>query len=355
MSEPLLKSRNVFVDTEAYEHQKFRFDHPVLKKLKDLGSVGFLHLLTTSSVDREVRQHISNNLNNAFVSLTRFQNHAGVLQAASSEECRSLFKTVDQSALIEFGMEVWEKFLADSKVEVVNASNVHTPDLLNLYFAQRPPFSKKKKSEFPDAISLLSLEQWCRNKGEQLFLISGDPDLKAWCDERPGMHHVKSLNEFLDLYNRAEENLTQLAHAIFDKEQEWVDCVLKDEFLGCSFVYANNWEAEVENVEITSTRIDDVNVIEVDEYRFILSLQMEISFTADVSGPDYDRGWWDSEEKSYMHLPSFHAEVSSTDIYDVSFEVIYDISKEEATEIKEIMFNDGRQITVRDEHGWPYK
>ena len=86
-----------------------------------------------------------------------------------------------------------------------------------------------------------------------------------------------------------------------------IDSVLQETFLECSFVYADNWEAGVENVEITSTRIDDVNVIEVDEHRFILSLDMEISFTADISGPDYERGWWDSEEKSYMHLPSFHS------------------------------------------------
>ena len=123
-------------------------------------------------------------------------------------------------------MEVWEQFLAEARVEVVNTSSVHTPDLLNLYFAQRPPFSDKKMSEFPDAISLLSLDHWCQSKGEHPYLISGDPDVKAWCDEQVGMHPVNSLNEFLDLYNRAEENLTQLALAIFEGEQEWIDSVL---------------------------------------------------------------------------------------------------------------------------------
>jgi hypothetical protein len=40
---------------------------------------------------------------------------------------------------------------------------------------------------------------------------------------------------------------------------------------------------------------------------------------------------------------------------DVSFEVKYDIGKEEAIEITDVQFNDGKEIEVRDEHGWPYK
>jgi len=54
------------------------------------------------------------------------------------------------------------------------------------------------------------------------------------------------------------------------------------------------WEADVENVAVTSTQVNGVDIIEVDEQRFVLALDMKINFRADVSGPDYDRGWWDS-------------------------------------------------------------
>jgi hypothetical protein len=356
MSEPLLKTRHVFVDTEAYEHQKFRFDHPALKKLRDLGSAGFLRILTTDVVDGEVRQHIRRTVANAVVALDRFHNHAGVLQANSSDECRSLFKQIEESHLAELGIAVWEGFLEDAKVEIVRASTVHALDLLNLYFAQLPPFSERKKAEFPDAISVLSLDQWRRDKEEQeIYLIGDDPDIKAWCNAHAGMHHIKSLNEFLDLYNRAEDKLAQLALDIFEKEKEWIDSVVDESFLECAFVFGGNWEAEVENVEVTSSSVDDVNVIEVDEHRFVLAINKAISFSADVSGPDYDRGSWDSEDKRYMHLPTFHSKVTSADTYDVSFEIEYDIANESATRIKDVMFNDGKEIRVRDEFGWPYK
>lgn len=355
MSEPLLKTRNVFVDTEAYVHQKFRFDHPALTKLRTLGNAGFLHVLATESVVGEVRRKMGEQLNGAFQALGRFQKDAGMLEATPSEDLRPLFKRIEQPALLKLGTEAWEKFLSDTKVEVATASNVQATDLLQMYFARKPPFSAAKKAEFPDAISLLSLEQWHQSTGSQLYMVSGDPDLKAWCADKAGMHHIESLKEFLDLYNRAEEKLTQLALAIFEREEEWIVSAVEESFGECNFVYADNWEADVENISITSTRVDDVDLIEVDEHRFILALEMEIQFHADVSGPDYDHGWWDSEDKKYIHLPSFHTEVESTDTYDVSFEVIYDITNEKATEIKDVMFDDGTQITVRDDHGPPYK
>ena len=356
MSESLLKTRHVLIDTEAYEHQKFRFDHSALKKIRDLGNAGFLRVLTTDVIDGEVRQHIRRTLANASMALERFHSHAGVLQANSSDECRSLFKKVEESQLVELGIAVWERFLKETKVEMVSAASVNAPDLLNLYFAQRPPFSERKKSEFPDAISLLSLDRWRQDKeGQQIYLIGDDPDFKAWCSVHPGMHYIKSLNEFLDLYNRAEDKLAQIALEIFERENEWIDSVVEESFLECSFVFGGNWEAEVENVEVKSTRIDGVNVIEVDEHRFVLAVDVAIGLTADVSGPDYDRGWWDSEDERYIHLPTFHSKVTSTDTYDVSFEIEYDISNVNATRIKDVMFNDGKEIKVRDEFGWPYK
>lgn len=355
MSESLLKTRNVFLDTGAYDHQKFRFDHAALKKLRELGRVGFLHLLVTDTVDGEVRRHIRKNLENAEIAFGRFQGHAGILGSSTSEEFRALFRPLDSTKMHESGLAVWDSFLRDAKVDEVSATTVHGSELLQLYFSEQAPFSDKKKSEFPDAISLLSLAHWCRKNTAQLYVVGDDPDLHAWCSQHGDMHHVESLNDFLDLYNRAEEKLSELALGIFEREEEWIVSTIKEAFLECAFVYAENWEANVENVEVTSTRIDDVDVIEVNEHRFILALDMKISFRADVSGPDYDQGWWDNEDKRYLALPSFHTEITAAERFDVSFEVKYDISGEEATEVTDVLFNDGSEIKVRDEHGWPYK
>jgi hypothetical protein len=43
--------------------------------------------------------------------------------------------------------------------------------------------------------------------------------------------------------------------------------------------------------------------------------------------------WWDREDKRYMH-PTPHSQTISTDAYEVSFEIEYDIATENATRIR---------------------
>lgn len=342
MAGSLLKTRNVFLDTGAYDHQKFRFDHAALRKLRELGRIGYLRILVTAAVDGEVRRHIGSNLENAALALRRFQSHAAILEIGPPEELQPLFRVPDVARMRESALAVWESFLNDAKVEKVDAATVNVPELLMLYFSQKAPFGEKKKSEFPDAISLLSLAHWCMTNTAQLYLIGDDPDLQAWCAERPDMFHAKSLSEFLNLYNRAEEKLTQLALEIFEREKEWILSTVEEAFVECTFTYAENWEADVENVKITAMEVDDVDVIEVDEHRVILALDTNIRFRARVSGPDYDRGW------------SGHFEGSYSERLNVSLEIKYDLAKEEATEILDVLFNDGKDIKVRDPHGLDY-
>jgi hypothetical protein len=356
MSEPLLKTRNVFVDTQAYLQQRLRFDHPTLKRLQELGHALMVHILSTDVVVGEIRKKVADQIKEATEGLTRFRREAAIVRAYVPEKLAPLFEPVDETTLIQSGFEAWSAFLTEANVEILKASSVETTDLLEMYFSAQPPFgSSAKKSEFPDAISALALEDWCNVNDQQIYVISGDSDLKAWCNGKAHLHHLSSLTEFLDVYNRAEETLTELAHKIFENEEASVSSAIKESFLECGFQYADNWDADVENVQVTSMQVDDVSVIEVDEERFVLVLQMEIGCRASVSGPDYDRGSWDSEDKRYVYLPTFDIEVESTERYDVSLEVLYDIDDGKISEIKDVMFNDGRDITIYNEDRWPYK
>ncbi len=58
MSDPKLLTRNVFLDTEAFTRQRLRFDHQTLKRLKELGESGKLHLYISEVVIEEVRKKI---------------------------------------------------------------------------------------------------------------------------------------------------------------------------------------------------------------------------------------------------------------------------------------------------------
>ena len=322
MTKPLLKARNIFIDTQTFVRQGLRFDHPALKRLGELGSSMMLNIILSDVVVAEVQKKIRERIQEAHLSLDRFHKKAAIIEAFATDGIKHLFSVVEEQELIKIGDTLWDSFVEKSKVTILNANEINNEKLLNLYFQGQPPFSSSKKSEFPDAIMLLSLEKWQELSGENIYVISGDGDVEEWCKNKGDFHHIKTLNKFIDIYNRAEEELTELVHKLYEKEEDWIISLLKDSFTECGFDYVADSEADVENVVVTNIDVFDVSVIEVDKERAVVTINSDIDFTADVSGSDYDSAIWDSEDKEYAYLPTFNTNISESGWHEISFEML---------------------------------
>lgn len=88
------------------------------------------------------------------------------------------------------------------RVPVENGPTVR--DLHDRYFGSLPPFSTKadKKSEFPDAIALLSLERWAVDRGGFVLAVSGDGDWSRFARQSDHVICVPQLTAALNLFNR---------------------------------------------------------------------------------------------------------------------------------------------------------
>ncbi|SAL70621.1 hypothetical protein AWB71_04297 [Caballeronia peredens] len=76
------------------------------------------------------------------------------------------------------------------------------------YFDRRPPFStpNKAKMEFPDAVSLLVLEDHALRKNSKAILVSKDKDWKEFIASSSVLYHVNTLDELFE-YFQATGNL----------------------------------------------------------------------------------------------------------------------------------------------------
>ena len=111
-----------------------------------------------------------------------------------------MFEEIPDDDIYKKSEDVFEEFMTACSTEVVEADQIDAEDLLSLYFDKRPPFGEgKKKSEFPDAISILSLKSHLQND-EKIYIVSDDGDLKALCAEEPNFISVESLDKLLDIY-----------------------------------------------------------------------------------------------------------------------------------------------------------
>lgn len=119
-----------------------------------------------------------------------------------------------------------EAFLLRCGVERVPVDLCASTDVIDLYFAKRPPFEPtgKKKSEFPDAIALLSLEVWARASGAQLLAVSPDKGWHDYAATSSRIDVVSDLGEALALVQTHTEaatvRLAAFLGAIMDGDAE---------------------------------------------------------------------------------------------------------------------------------------
>ncbi len=351
-----LQTRNVFIDTQAFTNEHFRFDHPKLKKLAELGKSKMISIYSTDTVVGEVKSKLSEKMAKAAKALSDFRSEAGFLESGAPADVSPLFSPPTEQALTEKAHSIWNEFLTTANVTIFDSSSIRVSTLLESYFLGTAPFGTgKKKSEFPDAISTLSIEHWAEKTGDKLYVVSGDADFKKWSENHPCTILLNGIGDFLDIYNRTEEKLTELVERLYKEDEEWIASVIKDKFLECGFLYSDDYDAEVTDVDIDIFDVLAVNIIEVDEESASLSIRVRIGFAATISGHDYNNGIWDSEDHQYIYLPTFNEEMTFSECYDVSLKVIFNSENDEIYEIDKVMFDDGTDISLSNNDGYPYK
>jgi hypothetical protein len=88
-------------------------------------------------------------------------------------------------------------------IEVPIEPDVSVAEVMRRYFAAEPPFSANntKKSEFPDAIALLSLESWAEAQGGYVLAVSKDGDWSSYAEQSARIICVKDLAAGLNFFH----------------------------------------------------------------------------------------------------------------------------------------------------------
>ncbi len=351
-----MKTRNIFIDTQAFMKQGFKFENNILSRIKELGSQSLIKIYISEVVKQEVSSKIIEKLSKAKKAKDDLIKELSILESDIPKSIKEMLNNYESIEINDIAKKRWDQYIEDSKITILDPNTICNQELLSLYFSGEFPFSEgKKKDEFPDAISLLSLKVWAKNNKKIVYIISDDNDLKGFCLDSEYFISIRHLSEFLDLYNRAEERLTNIVHGYIDKEIKWITDNIENSFKDCSFTYENNWDSNVNSITIKDTEIDEIDIIKVEDSRAIITLRAEISYTANITGPDYDNSVWDSEDKEYIFIEHFNVDFDFYDVYIVSMEVFFDEKQNELTEIGEVIFDDSNEIKLYYDDGYPYR
>ncbi|MBN3005598.1 DUF4935 domain-containing protein [Chromobacterium alkanivorans] len=190
------------IDTSIYKAQNFGFEAGLLATLGQFKDSD-IRFLMVDMVRYEVTEHLKEE---AKLVKSQFQNAMKPLLNAwgTSNDLRNQIKSLvfgedTEMARTESRVSTFEEGTGSEFVCV--ADHVESKDIVELYFNKTPPFSERKKEEFPDAFTLKALDGWSESNGGKVIAIAKDGDWKHYCENSPNLIYLDDLSQALSILN----------------------------------------------------------------------------------------------------------------------------------------------------------
>ncbi|MCY4420288.1 MAG: PIN domain-containing protein [Gammaproteobacteria bacterium] len=172
---------SITIDTNVFDRNGLNLEGGMLGQLSQFRD-GPTRFVLSEIVVREVRKHLVDKAKEATNSL------AGAIKDVVKQKVASEVTGKQLSEILESFPQQQDivgtrlnSFIETTGANVVSADSLDIKDLIKCYFSSLPPFEEtgKKKNEFPDAIILLSLEEWAKTNQQKILAISHD---KGWAN-----------------------------------------------------------------------------------------------------------------------------------------------------------------------------
>lgn len=303
-----LLTRLVFIDTCIYENKNFQFLTYELGKLMQLCEENKLTLLLTDLIRYEVENHIEKHSVETARVLKRAKDDLRLLRNIPQFSTYGIFEEKLTPEMISEEIKInFRGFLKACDAEVIPVSKASIEEIVQSYIQSKPPFSIRKKEEFPDAITLSSLKRVAFERGHNIYIISSDEDMRSYCDGEV-LISLDKVEDLLDLVIRNEAELDEPVKLIdYIYEQSQVEIVDKIENMILdanhsasicthpSFIGVNELKLHILSKKITEIVVEPDKTIRAD-----LEVEVTVFEQLTLQDTNYDASIWDSEDKCYI-------------------------------------------------------
>lgn len=181
----------VTLDTSIFDQYDCNLRFRTLQALKQFRDTGISVILSTITTS-EVKAHLTGSFGEAATKLKQALNQYDRTWQLNLDKAKiGADLGVDEAPSAKAAAMIDEFLGATGATLLPIPQGLAIQQVVDLYFGGQPPFAPKgdKKSEFPDAIALLSLEAWADANGAVLA-VSRDGDWKRYAEgwamhERP--------------------------------------------------------------------------------------------------------------------------------------------------------------------------
>lgn len=203
------------IDTQVVYSNNLELDAGLVGQLNQFEG-GLVQFLLSEINLREIHKALTDKAKSPHDALSKAIKSGlsnGQLEEAQQSALSGVLETMVKP--LDHAKKQLEDFLYATGGEIVAADQADMKAILDKYFKNEPPFaSKGKKNEFPDAIALLSLENWAIQNQKRILAVSNDGDWKTFADQSEHIDVVDDLGKALTLLNELAEETVPLAKEV---------------------------------------------------------------------------------------------------------------------------------------------
>lgn len=340
----------VFLDTNIFIKASYNFQDGKLAIIKRYCEEGFIDLVVSSVVCREVETHIRKDLQECCDKIDKHLLSERRLAALRSEpDFSHVLPLLSAKTMIEKVISQFSRFLEDTRCIVIDTSAVQIENVLADLFAMRPPFETKKQDEFKDSIILYSLRDYQQSLSTPIWTVSNDQGFRKALENDCDFFLFSSIEDMLnqvnatvmaDQYIRIKEYINEknkISHIVNQLKEILFDAtVLPDiEFFN---------DAEVVAVNSSKYRLDTIE--EIDSGHAVVSMEAECNINISYTFFDEENSVYDTvdHEYAYQHI----GEVREEHLVRFAFRILLSLT-DHIIDVETVDVEDGHLSLSLDE------
>lgn len=202
----------VTVDTNIFDQKKLNLEGGMLGQFKQFKE-GSAKLILSEIVVREVHRHLSAQAETAKRELRSTIRRSGLTGLVDDTSLKVLQEIYDKAlGPGEVSKNSLKRWFEATGCEIVHAEKADMKRLIAMYFAPEAPFeaNEKKKYEFPDAIALITLEDWAKTNKKKILAITHDTGWIAFAEKSEWIDTEKDLSSALQRFQEHTEIARQI-------------------------------------------------------------------------------------------------------------------------------------------------
>lgn len=299
----------VALDTQVFYKNHLNYNSSDFKKLIELVEEEKIKLFITSVTVGEVKIYLdekAKSIDKVVKDYEKRLTNIPVQQAKESKKPKTF--AANSSLLSNFKEQVkklapkledikqdlldqFVTYLEEGEFETIEIGEVSIEDVFKSYFSGTPPFSERKKNEFPDAFALLALQKAAKDKEQIIFVVSGDSDWEKFCTlpESTYLQYFKTVDDLLQHINKLiyPDLFDEFCEVFYDIKDEIIT-EIKNKFPSLNFAiervdlsidwYSEKIQVSEVNVDIVHYTLIDIKILDSNQYLLIFDLEIDVNY-----------------------------------------------------------------------------